>query len=102
MLLEEGTAGLEFINEAFRQGVEGVFIDYRLYSRPWDFDPGTATCHVDIWQGDADTFVPMYHAEAIAAGLGDVDVHVLPGVGHVSIQRQADKILDGIVAAVGG
>lgn len=99
VLFEAGPSGFSFVNEAFRQGVDGVLLDYRLCSQSWDFDPSRATCHVDIWQGDADRLVPVRHAEVVAGLIPDATVHVLPGVGHVSIQRQTDKILDGIVAA---
>ena len=92
-------AGLAFLTEAFRQGIDGVFDDYRRLSLPWDFDPSTTEVPVHVWQGDDDTLVPMRHAEHLVATTPGTELHRLAGVGHVSIQQHAPAILASLTAS---
>lgn len=92
----EPAAAMEFFVESMRQGPAGVIEDYRLWSSPWNLDLSAVTLPVHLFQGDADRMVPPDHAERIIAllpeGLGKL--HLLQGVGHLSIQSRIAEILD--------
>jgi pimeloyl-ACP methyl ester carboxylesterase len=85
--------------EAMRQGGGGVVADYRLYASPWGVAWSVVGVPVEIFQGDADGFVPMHHAEDFVArlptGLGRL--HRLAGVGHLSITAHFGDILDAVL-----
>jgi pimeloyl-ACP methyl ester carboxylesterase len=99
MLLDEGPyAMVPFMKAAFAQGPDGTVLDYRLLAQPWGIDLGAVRCATDVWQGDSDTFVPMHHAEDLAARIPGARLHRLPGVGHASIQRHIGSIFEGVAA----
>ena len=58
---------------------------------------------VHVFQGDADRFVPVHHAEDLVRRLPDgiATLHLLPGTGHLSIQSRFGEILDAVVPAGG-
>ncbi|MGI5132041.1 alpha/beta fold hydrolase [Pseudonocardia sp. CA-107938] len=84
--------------EALRPGPDGVLTDYRLWGSPWRVDWSAVTVPVHVFQGDADPFVPVHHAEDLVrrlpAGVGHL--HLLPGVGHLSLQTRFGEILDAL------
>jgi pimeloyl-ACP methyl ester carboxylesterase len=94
-----GRSTLRSFVEAMRQGGGGVVADYRLYAGVWDVAWANVTVPVEIFQGDADGFVPMHHAEDFVArlpsGLGRL--HPLAGVGHISITARFGDILDAVI-----
>jgi pimeloyl-ACP methyl ester carboxylesterase len=89
---------MSFFIESLRQGPAGVMEEYRLWANAWGLDWAAVTTPVEIFQGDADSMVPMHHAEDIAsrlpAGIGRL--HRLPGVGHLSIQDHVGEVLDAL------
>ncbi len=95
-----GRAMMRSFAEATRHGGEGVAADYRLYASPWEVAWSDVVLPVEIFQGDADRFVPMHHAEDFVArlpeGLGRL--HRLAGVGHISITARFGEILDAVLA----
>ena len=94
-----GRATMRSFVEAMRQGGGGVVADYRLYASPWGVAWSAVGVPVEIFQGDADGFVPMHHAEDFVArlptGLGRL--HRLAGVGHLSITARFGDILDAVI-----
>jgi pimeloyl-ACP methyl ester carboxylesterase len=93
-----GRATVRSFVEALRQGPAGVVDDYRLYAQPWGIAWSAITGPVHIFQGDADRFVPMHHAEDILSRLpaGVGHLHRLHGVGHFSITERAGEIFDSV------
>ena len=95
-----GRATMRSFAEATRQGGGGVVADYRLYASPWGVDWSDVARPVEVFQGDADGFVPMHHAEDMVArlptGLGRL--HRLRGVGHISITARFGDVLDAVLA----
>ena len=89
--------------EALRPGPNGVITDYRLWGSPWGVDWSGISVPVHVFQGDADAFVPVHHAEDLIRRLPDGvgHRHLLPGTGHFSIQGRVGEILD-VVVPVGG
>ncbi len=94
-----GRAMVRSFAEALRPGPAGVVTDYRLYALPWDLAWSDVAVPVEVFQGDADAFVPMHHAEDIVArlpaGLGRL--RRLAGVGHFSITARFGDILDAVL-----
>jgi pimeloyl-ACP methyl ester carboxylesterase len=71
--------------EAFRRGSAGVAQDLRVLTRPWGFGLGSISVPTVISHGDADTTVPLQHAELYAAAIPGAQLQILPGHGHFSI-----------------
>ena len=90
---------LEFFVDACRGGAHGVTLDYLLWALPWDLDWSSITTAVHLFHGDADTVVPLHHLDTVAALLPHPVRHVLPGLGHVSIQDSYGSILDAATGA---
>lgn len=68
--------------EVYRQGPKGMVADMALYAEPWGFDPAAIAVDVQIWQGDADTNVPLAMAQWWARTIARARLHVVPGEGH--------------------
>ncbi|GAA4553243.1 alpha/beta hydrolase [Pseudonocardia xishanensis] len=85
--------------EALRPGPRGVLTEYRLLGEPWGLDWQAVRVPVHLVHGDADRTVPSHHAEDVLGrlptGLGRL--HRVAGVGHVSIVRHLDAVLDTLV-----
>lgn len=79
--------------EAFRRGSGGVAQDLRLLTRPWGFQLGAIQVPTWIHHGDADTTVPVQHAELFAAAIPGARFRLHPGHGHFSILDAAPEIL---------
>jgi pimeloyl-ACP methyl ester carboxylesterase len=78
---------------AFRSGSKGVVDDYRVIARPWGVDLAH-TGPLTIFQGDADTMVPLRHAEELAKRLPEAKLVVWPGEGHLGPITHIAEILD--------
>ena len=72
-----------FFLDAFQQGAGGVTEDYRIYGEPWGFDPGEIRIPVTLWNGDADSLVPLRHAELLAERIPGAALRVVHGAGHL-------------------
>jgi pimeloyl-ACP methyl ester carboxylesterase len=90
----ENPQSLGFFADACRGGAHGVTLDCLLWALPWDLDWASITTRVHLFHGDADTLVPLQHLETVASLLPDPVRHVLPGLGHLSIQERYGSILD--------
>jgi pimeloyl-ACP methyl ester carboxylesterase len=76
-------ADRRFFLDAFQQGAGGVTADYRIYGEPWGFDLGEIRVPVTLWHGDADSLVPLRHAELLAERIPGATLQVVPGAGHL-------------------
>lgn len=84
--------------EATRGGPRGVVEDYRIWSRPAGIDFGRIDVPVRMWQGDADTIVPVRHAQYLAGRLPRAELAILPGVGHLHTGSRWAQFLAGTLA----
>jgi pimeloyl-ACP methyl ester carboxylesterase len=89
---------MALFTEAFLRGPRGVIDDYRAIAKPWGVDLASITVPVRIYQGDADTMVPLRHAEELAARLPHADLVRWPGEGHMGTIKHVDEILDWLAA----
>jgi len=85
---------VESIDEGLRRGVRGGVQDLRLFSTPWDFVPEEIAVPCRIWQGDADTTVPPFAAEALAGLIPGSAYTRLPGAGHYWVFDNFTEVLD--------
>ena len=95
---QDGSAAdtMRLFTRAFQNGAKGVVDDYRVIAKPWGVELGHAG-PLTIFQGDADTMVPLRHAEALAEALPDADLVVWPGEGHLGPVTHIDEILDALI-----
>jgi pimeloyl-ACP methyl ester carboxylesterase len=70
-----------------------VVDDYRAIAGPWGVEPAHQG-PLTIFQGDADTMVPLRHAEALAERLPEAELVVWPGEGHLGPVTHIEDILD--------
>jgi pimeloyl-ACP methyl ester carboxylesterase len=78
--------------EAFRLGSGGVAQDLRVLTQPWGFRLGSIQVPTWIHHGDADTTVPLQHAQLFAAAIPGARLQLHPGQGHFSILGAAREI----------
>jgi pimeloyl-ACP methyl ester carboxylesterase len=86
--------------EAFSVSAAGVVADYAAIAEPWGVDPQRITAPTTIWQGSADTMVPLRHAEVLAERIPGAELVVWPGEGHLGTVTHVEEILAALAAAV--
>ncbi len=82
-----GEAAMSALAEGARQGHLGVVGDLWAFVGAWGFDVSKVGQWVDVWHGDADTRVPVSHAQVLGALLPNARVRILVGEGHYSVGR---------------
>jgi pimeloyl-ACP methyl ester carboxylesterase len=90
----EPRAAMALFTHAFLRGARGVFDDYSTLSGPWGFDVEEIAVPLPVWQGDADTMVPIAHAHALVERVPNASLTVFPGEGHLAPVTHVAEILD--------
>jgi pimeloyl-ACP methyl ester carboxylesterase len=75
----------EEAHEAFRNGADGARDDNLSDLRPWGFDVASIRVPTQVWHGAHDRFVPIGHGRWLAGHVPNVDAHLLPAEGHVTL-----------------
>ena len=88
--------------EGVALGLDGSVADNVAYVNDWGFTLDAVTAPILLVHGGEDRIVPIAQARHNAAALGrageaGVDLWELPGDGHLSVLREASRILDWIV-----
>jgi len=78
---------------AFEQGTRAATYDKALFARPWGFSLNEIKMPVHIWQGEADMFVPVKHAQVLAEAIPDAHTRFFPNEGHVLIVTHFEELL---------
>ena len=68
--------------------------DAALFGRHWGFELRDVKVPVRWWHGDADSLVPLSHAESTVARIPDCELHVRPGESHLGGFAAADEVLE--------
>ena len=84
----------QVVGEAFRQGTRGTAHDLILYGSPWGFRVREIKAPVDVWQGDADTLVPMSMGEYYAKEIAGATAHFYAGEGHFLVVPRIREVLE--------
>jgi pimeloyl-ACP methyl ester carboxylesterase len=87
------------LNEAIRQGADGVLNEMAVYTRPWGFDLSEVTMPVQLWHGTEDGIVPLIHGVTLAERLPNCVTHFIEGEGHFSLPiERMDEIQEQLVS----
>lgn len=89
---------MALFTQAFLKGARGVVDDYRSTAKPWGVDFAAIKVPVKIFQGTADTMVPLRHAEALAERIPHAELETWPGEGHLGTIAHVAEILDWLAA----
>ena len=98
--LGEPAEAVALFTEAFQRGARGVVDDYRAISGSWGVDFGAISGPVRVYQGTADTMVPLAHGEELARRIPGADLVLWPGEGHLGTITHVEDILDWLAAAI--
>ncbi len=85
---------LDDMLRASRRQLHALVYDAVLFTRPWGFSPREIRVPIRFWHGDADTFVPLEHAEHLAALIPDTELRIRPREGHMGNLDAAEEVLD--------
>jgi pimeloyl-ACP methyl ester carboxylesterase len=84
------------LEEALRNGPNGIVDDYRVVGADWGFAPENVTCPVTVVQGSEDTILPMAHARNLAERLPDGTLQVVEGAGHFLLHTHFELVVDAL------
>lgn len=86
---------LAAVRESVRTGLDGYMSDEVLERRPWGFRLGDVDVDSVVWHGGQDKYIPLPHAEAMAALLSRCRTKAYPELGHgIVITRWVDILND--------
>ena len=85
---------LDDMLRASRRQLHALVYDAVLFTRPWGFSVREIRVPIRLWHGDADNFVPLEHAEHLAALIPDAELRIRPREGHMGNLDAADEVLD--------
>ena len=86
------------LRTALEQGSGGLYDDVRALYRPWGITAADVTAPVQVWHGDADAVVTVEAGRALAAGLPDAALTVVPEAGHLLWLVAWTQILSSVLA----
>jgi len=80
---------VDFFLRQMREGVApgdaGMRDDGLSTILPWGFTPSQIRVPVQVWHGDQDRFVPVSHGRWIAERIPNVEAHIEPEQGHLTV-----------------
>ena len=82
------------LHDALRHGPGGIADDYGVLAAEWGFELADVSGPATVFQGAADTLLPMSHAEALAAQLPAGRLEVVEGAGHFVLRPHLGRVLD--------
>ena len=92
---------IEDVLESLKQGGDGARSDMMIFSRPWDVEYESITAPAVLWQGTADTIVPVPAAMRLGSMLPNCEVIRLPDAGHFWVYRNFETIMAKLRALIG-
>ena len=85
---------VEMLREAFRSGIDGVYQEAKLYTRPWNFRLEDISVEVHLWHGELDVNVPVSVGHYIADAIPNSHSTFLKKEAHLSLPyNHIQKIL---------
>lgn len=90
LLTEHPEYGWEFINgsiESYRQGIDGVVQEWKLYVADWQMDLSEIHFPIALWYGKNDKMAPYYRGHYYNRTLDNSTLKLIPDEGHFSLIR---------------
>lgn len=84
---------IEDIRESLKQGGDGARADLKIFSQPWQVDFTAITARTDLWQGLADTIVPVDVALWLGELIPNCTVHRIADAGHFWVYENIERVL---------
>ena len=82
--------GWEFIEgskESYRQGIEAVVQEWKLYVSDWQMDLNTIYYPISLWYGSEDKMAPVYRGKYFKEQLPHSSLKIIDNEGHFSLIR---------------
>lgn len=96
LLRETPQYGIDFIQgskEAYKQGIEAVVQEWKLYVSDWGIPMRDITVKISLWYGTDDKMAPKYRGIHYHRILKNSELHILENEGHFSLTRKHLEIL---------
>ena len=74
--------------ESYRQGIDGVAQEYRLYVADWGIDMSSIQVPIDLWYGTDDRMAPVDRGRFYASVLPHAQLRILEDEAHFSLIRK--------------
>lgn len=90
LLTDHPDYGWEFINgsiESYRQGIEGVVQEWKLYVADWQMELHTIDFPIDLWYGESDKMAPYHRGQYYQQVLPNATLTQIKDEGHFSLIR---------------
>ena len=84
---------IEDVRESLKQGGEGMRADLRIFARPWNVDYAAIRARTVLWQGLADTIVPVEVALGLGALIPGCRVERIANAGHFWVYDNIELVL---------
>ena len=84
---EYGWEFLEGSKESYRQGIEGVVQEWKLYVLNWGIDLKSIQFPISLWYGTKDKMAPIYRGLYYDAELPNSTLKLIDNEGHFSLIR---------------
>jgi len=81
------------VKESLKQGGAGFCDDLRIFSEPWPLDFREIIAPTVLWQGLADTILPINVALELGARISGCRIERIAGAGHFWIYRNFDTVM---------
>jgi pimeloyl-ACP methyl ester carboxylesterase len=84
---EYGWEFLEGSKESYRQGIEGVVQEWKLYVSDWGIDLKSIQFPISLWYGTKDKMAPISRGNYYHSRLSNSKLNVIDNEGHFSLIR---------------
>ena len=85
---------IEDVRESLKQGGDGMRTDLLIFSQPWNVTYAAIKAQTVLWQGLADTIVPVHAAIGLGKLIPDCRIVEIPQAGHFWIYDNIDLVLE--------
>ena len=105
IMIKSPEYGWEFICgsvESYKQGIDGVVQEWKLYVTDWQLDLSKIHSPISLWYGDKDKMAPQYRGAYYNNALPNSTLKLIEDEGHFSlIRNHLEDILQGLVVKEG-